>query len=71
MTIDPSLEAVDATVDVACSVEEAFVLFTALMGTWWPLHLASYGRCGEEVFLLRQEVLAGARFDRVLVAGAW
>jgi uncharacterized protein YndB with AHSA1/START domain len=42
MSIDLRLIAVHESVDVDCSVEEAFAFFTTRMGEWWPLEKASY-----------------------------
>jgi uncharacterized protein YndB with AHSA1/START domain len=60
MSGDPGLVAVRGRVQVDCTVQEAFVLFTTRMGEWWPLHLASYGGGrANEIFL---EPRVGGRF---------
>ena len=60
MSIDPRLAEVAETVDVTCSPEEAFELFTSRMGEWWPLDRASYGGArARDIFL---EPRAGGRF---------
>jgi hypothetical protein len=43
MSSDPRLTTVRESVRVDASPEEAFTFFTARMGEWWPLELASYG----------------------------
>jgi len=60
MSSNPRLAAVRESVQVDCPVEEAFVLFTARMGEWWPLDKASYGGDrAKDIFL---EPRVGGRF---------
>jgi uncharacterized protein YndB with AHSA1/START domain len=60
MSVDPRFVAVTESVDVDCSPEEAFDLFTSRMGDWWPLDVASYGGDrAREIFL---EPRVGGRF---------
>ncbi len=38
-----SLPAVEHGIDLRCSADHAFTVFTERMATWWPLHLHSIG----------------------------
>lgn len=67
MSFDPRLVAVRESVDVDCSLEEAFDLFTSRMHEWWPLDKASYGADkASEIFL---EPRVGGRFFERFVDG--
>jgi hypothetical protein len=60
MSIDPRLVAIHESVEVDCSVEEAFAFFTTRMREWWPLDKASYGGDrAKDIFL---EPHVGGRF---------
>lgn len=67
MGLDPALAPVRLSVDVGCSVEDAFALFTTRMAEWWPLDIASYGgHRAKEIFL---EPRVGGRFYERFVDG--
>jgi uncharacterized protein YndB with AHSA1/START domain len=67
MSVDPRLIAVRESVDVDCSLEEAFDLFTSRMSEWWPLDKASYAGDRASEILLEQGV--GGRFFERSVDG--
>jgi uncharacterized protein YndB with AHSA1/START domain len=67
MDVDPRLVAINETVEVDASVEEAFSYFTTRMGEWWPLDKASYGGDrAKDIFL---EANVGGRFYERFVDG--
>jgi len=52
MTVEP----VTRTIEVTCTVEHAFRVFTERIGSWWPLGMYSIGReRAEDVELERRE----------------
>jgi uncharacterized protein YndB with AHSA1/START domain len=67
MSIDPRPVAVHETVEVDCSVEDAFDFFTTRMGEWWPLDKASYG--GDRAKDISLESQVGGRFFERFVDG--
>lgn len=60
-------EAIRKTVLVDFTPEEAFELFTARIGTWWPVRSHSYG--GEDVRNVVLEPHVGGRLYEVTDAG--
>jgi uncharacterized protein YndB with AHSA1/START domain len=67
MSSDPRLTTVRESVHVDASPEDAFTFFTARMGEWWPLELASYGGPrAKDIFL---EPRIGGRFYERFVDG--
>jgi uncharacterized protein YndB with AHSA1/START domain len=59
--------AVQESVEVECSVAEAFSFFTTRMGEWWPLDNASYGGDrAKDIFL---EPHVGGRFFERFIDG--
>ena len=62
MSDEKTIEPVSKTVEVSCSVEKAFRIFTAGINTWWPLTTHSVGQAdGEGCFF--EEKLGGRIYE--------
>jgi uncharacterized protein YndB with AHSA1/START domain len=67
MSSDPRLLTIRESVEVDCSVDEAFAFFTTRMSEWWPLDKASYGGDrAKDIFL---EPHVGGRFFERFIDG--
>ncbi len=68
MRPDLALAPVERTVDLRCSAEHAFEVFTSRIGTWWPLEthaVAHYEFPGRVAIDCRLEPREGGRFYEV------
>jgi uncharacterized protein YndB with AHSA1/START domain len=66
-------EPITRTINVQCSIERAFRVFTEKMGTWWPLETHSIAvdqELGQKAEALRVETRQGGRIEEVLEDGS-